>query len=65
MEQCVREGYAEKLKAQENEGCNLQGFLNVNKVAGNFHIAPGKSFQQHNVHIHDLQSFGRDGLSKV
>lgn len=27
----------------------------MNKVAGNFHFAPGKSFQQHNVHIHDLQ----------
>ena len=24
------------------EGCNLFGFLEVNKVAGNFHIAPGK-----------------------
>ena len=35
------------------------GFLLVNKVAGNFHFAPGKSFQQHNVHIHDLQPFGR------
>ena len=31
----------------------------MNKVAGNFHFAPGKSFQQHNVHIHDLQPFGR------
>jgi hypothetical protein len=30
----------------------------VNKVAGNFHFAPGKSFQQHHVHVHDLQPFG-------
>ena len=37
----------------------LQGFLEVNKVSGNFHFAPGKSFQQQNVHIHDLQGFGR------
>jgi hypothetical protein len=29
----------------------------VNKVAGNFHFAPGKSFQQHHMHIHDLQPF--------
>jgi len=28
-----------------HEGCNLFGFLEVNKVAGNFHIAPGKAFQ--------------------
>lgn len=37
----------------------MHGFLLVNKVAGNFHFAPGKSFQQHNVHIHDLQPFGK------
>lgn len=30
----------------------------MNKVAGNFHFAPGKSFQQHHVHVHDLQPFG-------
>jgi hypothetical protein len=28
-----------------HEGCNLFGFLEVNKVAGNFHVAPGKAFQ--------------------
>ena len=28
------------------EGCHMVGKLLVNKVAGNFHIAPGKSFQQ-------------------
>ena len=28
------------------EGCRLSGHLEVNKVAGNFHIAPGVSFQQ-------------------
>ena len=31
------------------EGCRLEGHLEVNKVAGNFHIAPGTSFQQENV----------------
>ncbi len=34
---------------QAGEGCHLYGKLLVNKVAGNFHIAPGKSFQQ--VHV--------------
>lgn len=28
------------------EGCQLAGHLDVNKVAGNFHIAPGISYQQ-------------------
>lgn len=57
--QCEREGWSDTLKAQADEGCSMHGFLLVNKVAGNFHFAPGKSFQQHNVHIHDLQPFGR------
>jgi hypothetical protein len=28
---------------QKGEGCNLKGFMSVNKVAGNFHIAFGDS----------------------
>ena len=31
--------------ASIHEGCNLFGFLEVNKVAGNVHLAPGKAFQ--------------------
>lgn len=58
IEQCKREGYGEKMKAQQNEGCMVYGFIEVNKVAGNFHFAPGKSFQQHHVHVHDLQALG-------
>ncbi|KAI9224497.1 endoplasmic reticulum-golgi intermediate compartment protein 3 [Blastocladiella britannica] len=46
MEQCIAEGYAEKLKQQDREGCLLYGHLSVNKVAGNFHLAPGRSFEQ-------------------
>lgn len=61
--QCEREGWTNKLKEQAEEGCTVFGFLLVNKVAGNFHFAPGKSFQQHNVHIHDLQPFGRKAFN--
>ncbi|XP_064652383.1 endoplasmic reticulum-Golgi intermediate compartment protein 3-like [Lineus longissimus] len=57
IEQCKREGYAEKMKAGVNEGCRMYGYLQVNKVAGNFHFAPGKSFQQSHVHVHDVQAF--------
>lgn len=56
--QCVDEGWTEKLQQQLNEGCSVKGSLEVSKVAGNFHFAPGKSFQQHSVHVHDLQTFG-------
>uniref|UniRef100_A0AAQ6AGE3 Endoplasmic reticulum-Golgi intermediate compartment protein n=1 Tax=Amphiprion ocellaris TaxID=80972 RepID=A0AAQ6AGE3_AMPOC len=63
IEQCKREGFTQKMQEQKNEGCQVYGFLEVNKVAGNFHFAPGKSFQQSHVHVHDLQSFGLDNVS--
>eukprot|EP01117_Protostelium_nocturnum_P017237 TRINITY_DN698_c0_g1_i1.p1 TRINITY_DN698_c0_g1~~TRINITY_DN698_c0_g1_i1.p1 ORF type:complete len:376 (+),score=129.04 TRINITY_DN698_c0_g1_i1:114-1241(+) len=56
-EQCVREGYSQKLQEQSGEGCKVYGFLEVNKVAGNVHFAPGKSFQHQHMHVHDLQPF--------
>ncbi|RPA77317.1 DUF1692-domain-containing protein [Ascobolus immersus RN42] len=57
VEQCEREHYAEKLDAQRHEGCNIAGGLHVNKVVGNFHIAPGKSLTDMNMHMHDLNQY--------
>eukprot|EP00049_Salpingoeca_infusionum_P027906 m.34926 g.34926 ORF g.34926 m.34926 type:complete len:394 (-) comp9832_c0_seq1:231-1412(-) len=62
--QCEREGWSQKMKEQANEGCRVYGKVEVSKVAGNVHIAPGKSFQQHSYHVHDLQQFGREALAK-
>uniref|UniRef100_A0A5F4VUM5 Endoplasmic reticulum-Golgi intermediate compartment protein n=1 Tax=Callithrix jacchus TaxID=9483 RepID=A0A5F4VUM5_CALJA len=56
IEQCRREGFSQKMQEQKNEGCQVYGFLEVNKVAGNFHFAPGKSFQQSHVHVHAVES---------
>lgn len=56
VEQC--KGEAEKENLSQEEGCQAFGHLLVNKVAGNFHFAPGKSFVAHHVHIHDLGSLG-------
>jgi hypothetical protein len=42
------------MKEQEHEGCNMHGTLHVNKVAGNFHFAPGHSYAQNNMHIHEV-----------
>lgn len=61
--QCKREGFLQKIKEEDGEGCNIYGFLEVNKVAGNFHFAPGKSFQQSNVHVHDLLAFQKDSFN--
>lgn len=53
----------QKIKEQDGEGCQVFGSLEVNKVAGNFHFAPGKSFQQANMHVHDLMAFGKDSFN--
>ncbi|MBA0755723.1 hypothetical protein Gogos_021818 [Gossypium gossypioides] len=60
IEQCKREGFFQKIKDEEGEGCNIYGSLEVKKVAGNFHFAPGKSFDQSNIHVHDLQAFRKN-----
>lgn len=57
VEQCEREHYAEKLEEQRHEGCRIDGNLRVNKVIGNFHIAPGRSFSNGNMHVHDLKNY--------
>lgn len=60
VQQCIREGQAVGMGADSNEslkeGCRIHGYLEVNKVAGNFHIAPGQSFEQRNFHVHSLRN---------
>lgn len=57
FEQCQREHYAERLEEQRHEGCRIDGLLQVNKVVGNFHLAPGRSFSNGNMHVHDLKNY--------
>lgn len=52
--QCTREDFVERVKTQQGEGCNVHGFLDVSKVAGNFHFAPGKGFYESNVDVPEL-----------
>ncbi|RKO82813.1 endoplasmic reticulum vesicle transporter, partial [Blyttiomyces helicus] len=61
IEQCVKEHWTEKIGNQTHEGCNIFGYIEVNKVAGNFHLAPGKSFQQSHMHVHDLHRYSSAG----
>jgi len=51
-----------------HEGCNMFGFLEVNKVAGNFHVAPGKVFQSPQGQlVHEFKPFdsGQYNVSHV
>ncbi|GAM82685.1 hypothetical protein ANO11243_006670 [Dothideomycetidae sp. 11243] len=59
VEQCTREHYSEHLDEQRREGCRVEGGIRVNKVVGNFHFAPGKSFSAANMHMHDLENYMR------
>ncbi|ESO12742.1 hypothetical protein HELRODRAFT_105492 [Helobdella robusta] len=58
IEQCKRDHMKIKIKQQLSEGCIVFGYLEVNKVAGNFHMAPGVSFSQNHMHVHDMQAIG-------
>ncbi|CAO3645856.1 unnamed protein product [Mucor hiemalis] len=57
IDQCIREGFMDRVEKESNEGCNIFGQLLVNKVKGNFHFAPGDAFQTQSMHIHDLKEF--------
>jgi len=54
-EQCLREHANDPLiEAKEGEGCRVTGFMLVNKVAGNFHIAMGETHARGAGHIHQF-----------
>lgn len=63
FEQCKDEKEVGSLGAIGQEGCRVVGKLEVNKVAGSFHIAPGKSFGEGHVHVHDLMAFAGKQVS--
>jgi hypothetical protein len=45
------------------EGCNVYGFVEVPRVAGNIHFAPGRSFQSSDMHVHDLMQFAMQSFN--
>lgn len=53
-EQCVREKRHPASSARKGEGCRISGYLLVNKVAGNFHVALGESKTRDMRHIHQF-----------
>ena len=55
--QCAKEYDVVAMRNEHKEGCHFSGHFEVNKVAGNFHIAPGKSYNNLGQHVHDLSPF--------
>ncbi|KAL1534328.1 endoplasmic reticulum-Golgi intermediate compartment protein 3-like [Salvia divinorum] len=54
IDQCLREGFVKQVNEEEGEGCNIHGSLVVNKVAGNFHFATGKTIHHSTINLLDL-----------
>ena len=53
-EQCLRDRSNPFANVEAGEGCRVKGYLEVNKVAGNFHIAHGESIVKDGRHIHQF-----------
>ncbi|EPS97540.1 hypothetical protein FOMPIDRAFT_1025000 [Fomitopsis schrenkii] len=64
IEQCVSEGWSDKLKEQAEEGCNIAGKIRVNKVVGNIQLSPGRSFRTAAQNIYDLVPYLRDDKNR-
>ena len=48
------------MKEQADEGCNVSGRIRVNKVVGNIHLSPGRSFQASSRNLYELVPYLRD-----
>lgn len=65
IEQCIEES------SKQYPGCNMFGVLKANKVAGNFHFAPGRSFSRpqetrvHHIHEYDPILISRFNTSHI
>lgn len=50
IKQCQNDKSVEKMKHAFTQGCQIYGYMEVNRVGGSFHIAPGDSFSVNHVH---------------
>lgn len=59
FEQCKKEQEVDKAKESYalSEACQVYGKIQVNRMSGSFHLAPGKSFSINHMHVHDVQPF--------
>jgi len=56
IEQCKDDAVVKKMEKSKGQGCRLFGRVDVGKVGGNFHIAPGVPSTSQHSHYHDFQS---------
>ncbi|BEI93144.1 uncharacterized protein CcaverHIS019_0507720 [Cutaneotrichosporon cavernicola] len=60
IEQCVEEGWSEKMEQQNEEGCRLSGQVRVNKVIGNLHFSYGSTFMRRGMDVAQLVPYLQD-----
>ncbi|RXK40445.1 COPII-coated vesicle component Erv46 [Tremella mesenterica] len=60
IEQCVEEGWMDRIKEQNTEGCRITGRVKVNKVIGNLHFSPGRSFQSGMAQMAEMVPYLKD-----
>lgn len=58
----MAEHWTQKIQDQASEGCNLAGKVTVNKVIGNFHFSPGKSYLLPHFNVQELVPYVKDGI---
>ncbi|KAI9552295.1 hypothetical protein GHT06_022659 [Daphnia sinensis] len=63
FEQCRNEKNLTRDDSVFKEGCQIYGYLEVNRVSGSFHIAPGKSYAINHVHVHDVQPYSSEDFN--
>lgn len=64
IDQCKQEGWADKLRDQADEGCNIAGKVRINKVIGNIHLSPGRSFQASGRNYYELVPYLKDDRNR-
>lgn len=64
IEQCKdQKGRSKSASVDMKEGCQVYGNLEVNRMGGSFHIAPGKSFSINHIHVHDVQPYSSSSFN--
>lgn len=63
VQQCKKDNIQKMNEYYKGEGCRMIGSVKVNKVSGNFHIAPGISEQSGDRHFHSSNYQGSVNMS--
>lgn len=64
IEQCKdQKGRSKSASVDMKEGCQVYGQMEVNRMGGSFHIAPGKSFSINHIHVHDVQPYSSSSFN--